>query len=289
MDDIGALFGASGVSEADAINTHGDIAGVETQQGVEMGFTWSSGVLMMLESTQGRVPNPGSAVTGINDAGTVCGWLESPRNFAVPVGATWPGTGYPDLQRSNSRAYDINSSGVLVWVHINPAQMYRGALDVIPLPATTNYIVGEPLGIDDRNEVVGYVGFTGSGSSVQRAFFWDGASATSKDLGVLPTGTNSVAKDIDANGFIGGTADEQFSKVGATCTHWRGFIYHPNFGMVALPAPPTTPVSGSCYVFALNGLDAAMVVTVVGQCEVPGGFHAVRWDVTIRSVQVYFP
>ena len=118
----------------------------------------------------------------------------------------------------------------------------------------------------------------------QRAFLWDGLSADSSSLGVLATGLNSQARDVNDAGFIAGYAETvvTFPFPGSTgLVRKSGFLWSSSWGLFALPKLPD---SGECEAFSLNNRQPIIgLIQIVGSCTVGGRPHAVRWDVTTAS------
>ena len=61
----------------------------------------------------------------------------------------------------------------------------------------------------------------------------------------------------------------------------RAFLWHPDFGMYALPLPAgLSPTSTNCNANSLNDLNARSgVIQVVGYC----GSQAIRWTVHVLT------
>jgi len=200
-----------------------------------------------------------------------------------------------DLEGTFPWAQDINESGNTVGTDAmsTPYSMFlvrNGLRTMVPPPAGVNKfdannvpLYGRADGISDQNWVVGSFRYYGGGvpASGRRAFFWDTLTPESQNLGVLSGGTWSAASAINESKMVVGTSQRKIINI------WlrdAGFIWHPNFGMKALPAPPYSGlVQGDCYAWAVNELDAMGVVQIAGGCEVSGQLHAVRWDVHITT------
>ena len=300
MDDIGNAFGPNGISEAAGINASGVIAGTMTDQFGTMGFVWNAGGVDWL-----RGPRINNVVEthglAINDNGDVAGYVES--SLAVGAASTvdaliWSGGTRVVKLRVHAIANDVNASQIavgrndtalhaLVWQFIPVG--FHVTQDLVPALGSA---VGtmDALGVNAGSDVVGYAPVFGSTSNVvPHAYLWDGIAGVPQDLGVFPMGSNSFAEDINNGRFIAGHGDEHVFKGPISITHELAFLWHSNFGMVALPALPATTWLGSCRAFALNELKATLHITVVGACDVPGSVHAVLWDVTIQSVCVLAP
>jgi probable HAF family extracellular repeat protein len=299
MDDIGMAFGPNGISEAAGINASGVIAGTMSDQFGTIGFVWNAGGVDWLH---GPGINNVEATHGlaINDNGNVAGYVESsvaPGAASKVDALLWAGSRIVKL-RVHAIANDVNPSQFAVGRDDAVTHALVWQFAPLGLIVTQNLVPGlgsatgnfDALGVNARGDVVGYAPVFGSASNVvSHAYLWDGFAGVPQDLGVFPLGSNSVAEDINQGRFVAGHADERVFKGPIAITHELAFLWHSNFGLVALPALPATTWLGSCRAYALNELKASMHLEVVGACDVPGAVHAVVWDVTIQSVPIYFP
>jgi probable HAF family extracellular repeat protein len=294
MTDIGAAaFGPAHISQANGINATGDIAGTMTTQVLPTtAFQWKAGVVQFLVAFKRSPPFDETYGLAINAGGDVCGYMvDSTTGFVA--GMVWlNGRSRPPRAQPGYR-YDINSSGVVVGDMIRWTPQFAGtfAYDVVPPPASGGYSGGDAVGLNDRGNVVGYATLaTGPGSPADRAYLWDGVSASSVELGVLPNGINSYAEDINESMFIAGHADERLASPPLQLTHEVAFLYHRDFGIYPLPALQATTRFRSCRAVALNERQpSSSLVQLVGQCDTPTGSRAVRWDVTVQSVSILPP
>lgn len=195
----------------------------------------------------------------------------------------------PDWWGANG-AWDISNSGWIAHSDWGSRQHgYRraqasGVSYEIPLPTH---------GLDDRaaksvNEsgaVAGYARMDASGDYERQAIFWNGTSETSKFLGVLPGGHESLAHKINGQNFVVGFSEKALHVNGSPFVGHRAFIWHADFGMYELPAFANSE-SGSvstCVASALDNLidtgRRGLRIRVVGWCTKPGKKRAVRWDV----------
>jgi len=307
-----------GRSEAHGINNSKHVVGSMTDASGNMRpFRWYGGwVDILADDDPTAIDHPiSSDAVAIADNGFVVGH----RNFMYfpygqpPVGPvsyatlwtnSWTFQGLMVGQSSlfNSFVHDVNSAGQTVGreesVPLQLAHRWNWTSagvtsDVIP-GAVSGISHGDALGINAWGAVVGWdIAFYGPTFTVTKhAIFWNGASLTSTDLGVLPAGTMSVAEDVDDGSFVAGYGNRTVlkGKLQIPVTFESGFIYHPNFGLYELPKLPGAPL-GNCRALALNerrSYDG--VVQVVGYCESsPGVARAVRWDVTVASVSILPP
>ena len=192
---------------------------------------------------------------------------------------------------------DVNSLGMVVGYDSDVSYNFRKQVvdgvvvrgEPIPLvPDGTDfrYYEGAARALNEFGHVVGYVSRreTGATTSRRRAFQWSGVRGDAAyDLGVLPSGTESAAEDINDGGFIVGYANETVfpAPTFTLSVRYRGFLYHPNFGLYALPA---ISGSGNCRATAASERAASGLIRVVGYCDLAVGTRAVRWDVTVSRV-----
>jgi probable HAF family extracellular repeat protein len=304
MYDIGATSGI-GASEAHGINNSNRVVGHSFNTlGLSHAFLWYAGGHVMLADADPYPPNGRlySTAVAISDGGHIVGqriFLDlSFRDATLWSDYLTFHSLYPKYPVS-SFAHDVNGSAQAVgrekfydfahrW-NWSPA----GITDNIVPGVVVAVGIGDALGINAGGAVVGFdlVCCASPGVYAKHAFLWDGVSPISRDLGVLPDGTNSIAEDINNAHFIAGYGDR---------TRWwwfypvisdSAFIYHAHFGLYELPKLPGATPHGNCRAQALNERQASSgLVQVVGYCEVAGGTpRAVRWDVTVRAVSILPP
>jgi hypothetical protein len=105
-------------------------------------------------------------------------------------------------------------------------------------------------------------------------------AGTAQWLGVLRGGSTSEAREVNDQGFITGTSDASVEGGGSTAVKDRAYLWHADFGMLALPVPPGMPaVSTRCGGNSLNNLKTTGLIQVVGSC----GTHAIRWNVLVLT------
>jgi probable HAF family extracellular repeat protein len=285
MTDIGPSIGP-GPSVATGINNAGQIVGWGFPAAQQMGYLWNAGVATTLIGTGAGIPTGATSAFGINEYGDVCGSVAGATDAI-----TWQANGTTVVMPTTSRpayALDINlksgmtghGNGSVAWRWLLSAGVVVASAQ-IPYPAPTGYTIGAGTGINDRGAVAGRMSLTGVGD---RAFFWDGKSPKSIDLGTLPTGKNAAAEDLNELRFIVGHASEQFSSAPVAFRE-RAFLYHNDFGMIALPNLRGTLRSQSCRAYALNEWDStSSQMQIVGACDTAGGTRAVIWDAVVTLV-----
>lgn len=220
--DLGSLNPSSPsvlISEARDINDAGVVVGA-AETGLSapaprrLAFRWTQATGMV------ALPVPPntliSEADAINSAGQIVGYIQP--NEGPPRAALWTGGTFVDLGvlpgAPNSRAWDINTSGVVVGVSPDEFPAIRAfrwtqSGGIAPLPALSGSpsggIPSQAQGINDAGDVVG--GATVS-STVVPAVLWRGQSAYQ-----LPRLTNpstgreiDLARAINAVGQIVGSA-----------------------------------------------------------------------------------
>jgi probable HAF family extracellular repeat protein len=321
MEELLSAFAGSAVPmEAASINSDGAIAGhFVNALGQNRGLAWDAGVnnAFPLQAGFGSGCSHHSQAFAINDAGHVAGHRIFCDDVSYSQATLWTTTSLnfqleaESLLHLSSVAYDINLHDFVVgrsddfdvmfrwkWVTGQPVQLQR-----VPPPAfgagvtygaSTNSSEAA-TGINDAGAVVGYTQrVVNRRVESIRAFFWDGSSVRSEDLGVLPGGINSHAEDINESRMIAGHADVRIRRPPPFTDIFRelAFLYHGDFGMYALPTPSFTGILGSCRAYALNEPQRKWpyyldyLVQVVGSCESATGMRAVRWDVVLARLPV---
>ena len=202
---------------------------------------------------------------------------------------------WDDYEGMPPAAYDVNDSGNFVGTDgastPNSMFLFKDG-QRIPVPAPTGVadstLYGIANGINNKNWVAGSYGWYNQNF---RAFVWDGASASSINLGTFPYGTRSWAYEINEQNMVVGTSERGYGSSPASHRRKGAFIWHSDFGLAQLPSLGLTYLGDNtfgpshCTAYSLNDRKSASgLVQVVGECDVDGNPHAVRWDVTI-SVQ----
>src|SRR5450755_4704894 len=204
MQDLGAPAGESTV--ATAINDRGQIVGYSRSARLNPVFhalLWTSGVMRNLGTLGGK----SSYTNGINDSGVIVGSSDIFNHTEEPY--SWTSTGgmkdlLPHHIYIDGSASAINRLGNIAgWVNTNtnsyPAIWTSGGLKVLSTLGGPNAIA---IAINGKNQMVGYSGTT---SGANHAFFWD-QTAGMMDLGTLG-GTNSEAFGINSAGQVVGYSE----------------------------------------------------------------------------------
>ena len=84
----------------------------------------------------------------------------------------------------------------------------------------------EAVSISDRGDSAGFVTGTAESPSVTRAVFWPPGGLSIRDLGALPGGSDSRARDLNNSGSVVGTSTSEHGS--------RAFIWTESSGMVDL-------------------------------------------------------
>jgi len=304
--DITSPFGAA--SEAHGINNLSEVVGFWYEGSRPNAFRYSSSGLVNLadEDSPPRDIPSGSRAVAISDNGLIAGehvhsyrWVG--RLFSYSNATLWRDeynfTTLASHYDWSSRTTDVNSLGMVIGYDSNVSHNFRkqivdgvlvdgAAIPLVPDGTDFRYDEGAARALNEFGHVVGYVirRETGATSSRRRAFQWSGMSVDAAyDLGVLPSGTESAAEDINDGGFIVGYANETVfpPPTFALTMRYRGFLYHPHFGLYALPA---ITGSGNCRATAASERAASGLIRIVGYCDLASGTRAVRWDVTVSRV-----
>jgi probable HAF family extracellular repeat protein len=257
-------------------------------------------------------PNPSQGTLGICHEELAVWWYGASYNpaglFCIPdpdYDGEWQGQGI------RPAVNDINNSNNMVGTDAGktPQSMFlwkaqqQSPVAVPAPPAFPNQggPFGIALGLNDKNFVVGSFGHTASGSTNGsiHAFLWNGVAATSTDLGLLPGGTASQAFEINEQNMVVGDADRTWTYGGQSHSRSLAFIWHSNFGMVALPGLSYQGVAGAgslnvliprnCQSRSINDRkENNGLVQVAGSCVTSTGkWHAVRWDITVNRVSAF--
>lgn len=312
--------------EATGINNHSQVVGnVWTAQQSHRAFIWQDGLLKLLPD---QLPGWVNAevkerldeglcwiwtkATAISDSSLISGNIHIERKegftdrcyftLAVdPVLWTTPETikVFHDVSKGPvpTLLHDVNSAGtavgysydlpwgVLFYYHFQEDD------PPLPVPGPGWKHTDDAFGINEHGHVVGwYTAHPSSrvGAATHRAFWWDGAYRVI-DIGVLPTGEQAVAHDVNDQDFVVGYGHVLIDRPPPLepVRVNRGFLYHEKLGLYVLPAPFT---SGSkpyaCEAYALTNFNARSgLVSIVGFCETPKR-RAVRWDVKLAEVSV---
>jgi probable HAF family extracellular repeat protein len=315
MSDLGSWF-APNESEANGVNSSNVAVGawwVPGHSSEPHAAHWNgsgSGVAMsdVMNAQTEQYCTFGSRAYAINNAGTATGYISLVTDATpsdnipcglFPLATNWTNPWSPSFVWNFelwNGAKDINNNGVVVgYAAISSHDAVRwasGTKTSVPAPpydvAEFHYGGGMAYGVNDAGRIVGYMEHvTNPPSGVvvrNHAIYWNGSSSTSTDLGTLMNGGNSVAREINEQGFVAGYANRVNKLPIPNALGYirnAGFIWHPHFGMKALPQLPGSLLSDACEAYALNDRKSdGGLIQVVGYCAVGGSRRAVRWDVT---------
>lgn len=303
MTDIGTPA-SSGRSIARGINDRGEVVGLygDPDEYSYQAFYWSAatGVVTLNRSLY---PNRtfNSKYVGIaraiNDQGVIVGSIEAsgldqsvpykPCYRSLPVRWDNPFAKphillCADAGDGPNSGSDINASGWIAGYEYNGASAdngfvwKNGATTHVPAPLFGQNPRG--VGINDAGLLVGSADMLGTTTIAMR---WTG-SGGSEWLGTLPGGEASRATAVNEQGFITGTAEMTLvDDASDEVIQDRAFLFHPDFGMIALPVPSDMVAAyTSC---DGNSLDDRAKTTgaihVVGRC----GPRAMKWTVQVRA------
>jgi probable HAF family extracellular repeat protein len=295
---------------ATGINNRDEVAGSVEHEGKTRAFRTDpgGGVLALIQ------PSPAdreveSSAAAISDSGLVGGRFLYYRSDGRPAptlseGTVWTGLYEFQILSSDMAVNDINAAGVAVGIFFRRDSFTREPRNPLfarlitkdgdfwgcpPHPRDPRSCMdfqADALGINEAGAVVGYTDTRRWEEepvpAFRHAYYWDGVSDESIDLGVLPRGVNSTADDVNNGDFVVGYADQVTGDLALSLD--TGFLYHRHFGMFALPRPKFAAWFGHCRAKALNDRnEVSGVIQVVGTCDTLAGTTAVRWDVTVAQ------
>ena len=232
VTDLGSLGGEE--SAATALNNRGQIVGgADTAvrgkgpEYVTYVFLWEKGRIRRLPALNGSH----AYATAINDAGQMAGAYTADPLKASFQAAQFYGTqikllgGFPATMRgfSLSQAEAINSKGQMVGVSNNQAFLWdKGHLRKLAPPL--GFRGSEARALNNEGESVGKGESLINGATRSHAIFW-AVGGKARDLGVLPSYTDSVARGLNDKGQSVGWV----SKVGGTpgkkiSFHYQAFL-----------------------------------------------------------------
>jgi len=180
----------------------------------------------------------GGAAYGINEKGEVVGF-SSGTDGVRAVWWTRKGdvTALPSLSGfTTTKAVAINKEGDIVGYagEANKvAVLWPNKGSIISLDNLLTYTSSQAESISDSGDIVGYATAFDEKAVRLRAVLWPVGSNTPRDLGTLPGGSTSRARDVDTNGVVVGTSD---SNVGN-----RAFIWTAETGIRDLNSLSTNP------------------------------------------------
>lgn len=170
----------------------------------------------------------GGAAYGINQKGETVGFSSG----ANGVEAVWwtrkgdvmqlPSTpGY-----TTSKAVDINSKGDIVGYEGESnkvAVLWPRKGDIVSLGNLPNYTSSQAESISETGDIAGLSLAYDPTAVRERAVLWLAGSTAPQDLGALPGGSTSRARDVDSNDNVVGTSDSSSGN--------RAFLWSPQGGM----------------------------------------------------------
>lgn len=304
-------------SAANGINSSGEIVGTFEVPGIPQlgnpppppqsrGFYWESGAPLVPLAAPTSDSDWQAGAAAINDSGVIAGFAfegpyvdyDGPCFGLIPM--RWSSfTSIPaPILCAYGYATSINNAGSIVGTTASGLPtMFRvvnGASTPLPqqpaIRGLTKQSFGQAEGISGQNRIVGqhyYQQQISPSHSMTRtrAFYWNGSSAYTTLLGVLPGGRASKAMDINAQLMVIGHSETNPDDI---AYYEKAYIWHPDFGMKTLPSLPTAPpllTPGNCFATALNDRQASQdLVQATGYCMVSGKRRAVRWNISIDHV-----
>ncbi|HEV8443373.1 MAG TPA: hypothetical protein VGQ27_07825 [Steroidobacteraceae bacterium] len=313
MEDI--TFGTFSQAEAHGINNYTQVVGImgAPEEPMVHGFYWDNGAISFLDELAPATCATGAAAHAINDAGLIagehlqgCGGLSAHpakwSNYQSPWKPLFPSY---VVSIASAFAHNVNNGiGIIVgddmqgilggtggwyWQYGTirnipktvgpPPEFYYPTLRAFGVSSAYGRIVGEadllPHGLPPQ-----------PGDLVTRAFFWDGVASTSEGLPILGDGKEAGAREIDDQEFIAGWADRWIKP--ANAFYKRAVVW--NQGKITmLPLPAGIDdifgrVPTVCEAKAVNNMNDAGIVQVVGYCQFAGRTEAMLW--TLKTAQV---
>jgi probable HAF family extracellular repeat protein len=292
-------------SVADGINNLGEVVGTTSENHFGRGFHWSPGTgfnLLGHELQPGQTYNSqyGFTARAINDFGRIVGSAEatwdsegipySPCTWDIPIEWARPDAEprvlyCPPEPNGENEARAVNiygwTAGFETTTKNRGFRFHENAVSYVPWPAGGKK---DGMGVYGMNQKASVTGFGAFPMNFQ-PMYWDGKTAASIGLGLLPGGSGGRGFDINDDEFVTGYSERfLITDVGSFVGH-RAFIWRAEMGMLELPAPPPVggPIYESCQANALANFKItsgnAGVVKVVGYCQRGNKKHAVRWDV----------
>jgi probable HAF family extracellular repeat protein len=268
-------------SSAYGINASDTVVGVaDTGNGMHaFRFTPAGGAFLLGDASPSGTPILSNAVA-VADSGFIVG-QRNHTLLSYREATIWSGHATFDALENtfpyDTYVADVNANGMAVGKSVVDWRARRWSFGT---PTATLLIppvsggVGDitALGINSHGHVVGKdcCAPAGTPGVTSQAMFWNGISAMSVSLGVLPAGKNSDAEDINDGGFVVGSADRQvppFPPFFPGGTDRLAYLYHPDFGMYVLPTPPVALGSAYCRAHALNERKSSGLLQVVGYCQ----------------------
>jgi uncharacterized membrane protein len=304
---------ATEFTTATGVNNAGEVVGNWSGGGKARGFHWhpSTGFSLLSDDFQ---PSEGVGIEylfstrAINDFGFVVGFTEVgcpgggasfstcrllPTYWERPDQRPHP-THYPGEDWGVDRATAVNNYGWIAGYETTTRtrgfRWHQGTLSYVPWPAGGIQDGIRIWGMNESAAVAGS-GVTSPGAKV-RALYWDGTSAASQLLGVLPGGERSEAFDLNDEHIAVGYSERALTTGSGQIVGDRAFLWSAHMGMVELPASPTGTqglLFTHCRANALANFQSAGgsqgVIRVVGYCGNETK-RAARWDVTLSRIWV---
>lgn len=298
--DLGAAFPSLN-SRALGINDHGEVVGARYQSTSDpffMPFYWSpiTGIRDLNRTDTAGASSQGGAASAINAQGMIAGCLSTGsvcrpawwwHHSGVPASAPPPAGGGVDAP-AGSWFEDVSDSGWFAGTKEEDSSAadresagfrYRlGNFDYLPDPSPLDR--GSSAAVNEAGTIVGTTVYPGYGA---RAITYR-ASGSSLILGLPPDGVHSYGSDINENEFVVGYSDVKVLSTSEELRE-RAFLFHQEFGMIALPPPGgfRTPLLTDCRAYALNDRKENGLIQIAGYCTRYGTFQAVRWDVFVSE------
>lgn len=199
------------------------------------------------------------AAYGINNQGESVGFSSGP-NGAHAAWWTRKGTvnqlpGLPDSEVA--KAVAINNKGDIVGNAGEgnlTAVLWPDKGSAIPLQTLASYTSSRAESINDKGDVVGSATAYDDVTARIRAVLWPAGRTAPQDLGVLPGGGTSRARDIDNNGIAVGTSESDEGN--------RAFVWSAKTGMMDLNTLSTDPTLVLVDALSVNANGAILAIGI---------------------------
>jgi probable HAF family extracellular repeat protein len=167
-------------------------------------------------------------------------------------------TGLPSLSNfTTTKALDINKRGDIVGYAGEAdkvAVLWPSKGSIISLDNLSTFTSSQAESINDSDDIVGSaIAFDPNAIRI-RAVLWPAGSNTPLDLGTLPGGSTSRARDVDDNGVVVGTSN---SSVGN-----RAFIWTAGTGIKDLNSLSTNPAIILVDALSINKLGVILALGI---------------------------
>jgi probable HAF family extracellular repeat protein len=179
----------------------------------------------------------GGIAFAINELGESAGYASGPDGIQA---VWWTRSGVVQLLQNvggaTTRALDLNDKGDVVGVSGDErkvAVLWPRKGGIVSLDTLPGFTHSEAVSIAENGAIAGVATGVGELSNRSRAVLWQPGGLAIQDLGALPGGSDSRARDVNARGEVVGSS--------AGTNGDRAFIWTPATGMLDLNALVAVP------------------------------------------------